>query len=475
MVIVRAIVVGMLIGVFSGCSHQRAALPEMLVYEPPAKPKSIQGAISDELDEGMEISTSGEILIKVSGKPVLTLIDELAYKRRFNYIVEGNIPDTVRPEIVDASCITNNAYNRCGKMKFNNELEFFKSLILFLNTQSKTPFEVIQTSDGFKFRPQHNNLRARAFKKIFLFNLTSIEAEAQINKLFSLASDKPLRIVTIPSQNALVINEPVGLLDNIADVFYSIDADSPQVLIESRVFEYDDSINKKIGTAIQYAKKTDNNVGLAVSTVFGQDLLGQIIDSLISKTDTELKQAILIKLSLEGSDSGVKILAEPRLMVKPGKQSSIHLNSVKYISLTGVQTAQLEKINTGIDFKVTPTILSEKSILLELEIKQSEFLPRTEQGVTQRTNENKIITSIVVNDGELISLGGIYLEKADSGSNGIPYLKDIPVLGALFGTNTVSKSRSSIEFMIRPSIKNIKKRIEENQDKMLKFTKEKAE
>ncbi|BBP44525.1 type II secretion system protein GspD [Thiosulfativibrio zosterae] len=459
----------------AGCSAQRDSLPKMLMYEQPVIAKSIQSSNMVDTAEGIDINSSGEVVVKASGRPILTLIDELAYKRRFNYTIEGQIPDTLRPEIVDASCRKNKSYEECGKWIFKNEEDFFSTLMIWLSTpqlsKSQVPFEVLQTADGFKFRPKDSSLRTQAFKKVFLFNLTSIEAQAQLNTLFPSSDDKPLKIVSIPSQNALVINEPLELLERIGNIFLSVDADAPQVLIESRVFEYDEALNRKIGTALQYAEQSkDMTYGL--STIFGQNLTTEIGNLLINQTDTERKQTILASLAFEAADSGVKILAEPRLMVKPGKQSSIYLNSVKYVSLTGIQTVQLEKIETGIEFKVTPTILSEKSILLEIEIKQSEFLPNSEPGVSQNTNENRINTSIVVNDGELISLGGIYLDKADTGSYGLPYLKDAPGLGWLFGSSSSTKSRGAIEFMIRPTIKNIKKRIEDNQEKMLDFTKE---
>jgi type II secretory pathway component GspD/PulD (secretin) len=127
--------------------------------------------------------------------------------------------------------------------------------------------------------------------------------------------------------------------------------------------------------------------------------------------------------------------------------------------VSGVNSSQLETIDTGIILKITPTILGKNTILLDLELEQSDFIPTIEEDIVQAINKNTVKTSVVAFDGELISIGGIYVEKKSDFSSGIPYLKDIPIVGVLFGSENKSSSRIMIEFMIRPSIKDIEEKL----------------
>lgn len=82
-------------------------------------------------------------------------------------------------------------------------------------------------------------------------------------------------------------------------------------------------------------------------------------------------------------------------------------------------------------------------------------------------NQNIIETTLVVNDGELISIGGIYLSKENDFNSGIPLLKDIPIAGYLFGSDSNEKSRVMIEFIIKPTIKNLTEAINDRTQKAI--------
>lgn len=455
--------------VLTGCSAKHDPLPNRLEYNSNISFKSVQGIEKLDSSEGIDVRDDG-IYIKNIGRPILTLIDEVSYKTRVNYSIVGALPDA-RPLLAEKLTEDNMGdISKLAKQRFSGAEEFFRWLVGFMNSKGNSKYSMEKSSDGFKIVQTDATDKNTSFKKLFLFNLTTSDAKKYIEELFKDSSSK-FNMITIPSQNALVIRGNDAELDKIGNIFFSFDADSPQVLIESKVFEFDDTLNNKIGLAFEYSK-TNGDFSYGLTTIFGEGLTSAVGNILASQDKTEIKQKILATLALEKRDGGVKILAEPRLMLKPGSLSSIQLNSVKYINVSGVQSADLKDIKTGITFEVTPTILSQKSILLDIRLKQSEFLPNYETGIVQSTNENDIKTSIVVNDGELISLGGIYLDKSQNFSYGIPYLKDAPIVGWLFGTKSTTTNRTAIEFMIRPTIKNIKSKLEEHQQKMKSFTKE---
>ena len=172
-------------------------------------------------------------------------------------------------------------------------------------------------------------------------------------------------------------------------------------------------------------------------------------------TDAEKKLSLLSNLVLNDRDGLVKILAEPRIVMKPGEEAAIALTSVQYVATQGVNTSDLKGVESGITFKITPIILNENKISLRLAIEQSEFVPNSDSKITLATNKNTIYTTVVADDGEMISIGGIETRRASKFSSGLPFLKDIPFLGALFSSRTKDSSSTKIEFMIRPVIKQL--------------------
>ncbi len=265
-------------------------------------------------------------------------------------------------------------------------------------------------------------------------------------------------IVGIATQNALIIKAPLELLNLLGDIIASLDVKYPQVLIETKVFEVDDSISKKIGVALDYSKNNGASTSHGVKTLL-QEGLGipeaMLPAMFFQYTDAEKKLSLLSNLVLNDRDGLVKILAEPRIVMKPGEEAAIALTSVQYVATQGVNTSDLKGVESGITFKITPIILNENKISLRLAIEQSEFVPNSDSKITLATNKNTIYTTVVADDGEMISIGGIETRRASKFSSGLPFLKDIPFLGALFSSRTKDSSSTKIEFMIRPVIKQL--------------------
>lgn len=295
--------------------------------------------------------------------------------------------------------------------------------------------------------------------------VTSQTLTPQMTILFPQAqSGKPTigYIVPVASQNALLVHAEKAVLDRIGEIFYALDSDTQQVLIETKVFEYDDLLARQIGTAVEYIDGGGRNLG-TIRTFFQENLANQlypVFSYALNKglTANQTKFSLLTSLTLNERDGLVRIMAEPRIVVKPGTEATINLNTTKYVltNATAAVAGDLKQIDTGVAFKITPTILSEDKIFLEVELIQSEFLPNTETNIVQAVNKNTIKTAITVADGELISIGGIKTKKQQVFSSGLPYLKDLPGLGAAFGSDAKEFRDVRIEFMIRPIIKQYK-------------------
>lgn len=317
------------------------------------------------------------------------------------------------------------------------------------------------TGDGVDFydvNSLYKDPSARIFKKIFINSVIASDVQSRLNELFPLDPQSSNKIVTLPQQNALVVMAKEDTVQQINRVIWAIDTKYDSVMVETKVFEYIDAISNQIGAAVEYS--ATNRGG----ETYGFNFFDKGLDTLVmptfrfvaEKTKDEIKERILSNLALHASKDVVRITAEPRLVLEPGAAASVELMTTKYILTNPAVAASgaMEKIPTGIKFTLTPTILTDKRILLTVELEQSEFIVTDDKRIVQATSNNRIKTSVIANNGELFSIGGIKAKRTSKRRSGIPWLKDLPgAFGYLFGAEEIVNTDVTIEFMIRPTIK----------------------
>jgi general secretion pathway protein D len=166
-------------------------------------------------------------------------------------------------------------------------------------------------------------------------------------------------------------------------------------------------------------------------------------------------------LNMLGSDKRSKILASPHIMVldnekaeiKAGTRISVQTQAQTGVNTTGGVLNSFQYLETGILLAVTPRINS--GGLVTLEINQEVSAPSS---TPTSTNPNPDVstrnakTSVVVASGESIVLGGLIQEKTLRSSTGIPLLSKIPVIGGLFGSQTMDRDRTELILVITPKI-----------------------
>lgn len=447
-----------------GCSQKLTIQSQSIIQKSEINTENITNIDTKIKNDELDIRNNGEIYLKTNGRSILSVLDELAYKKRMNYTILTSIPPNKLLVYKKDEDLKNIDWKYVEGHTFKTLDGVLKALQSFMNRNCLNCYQIENTSDGIEIVGPDDNYE-NSYKKVFLFNTTVEEAQKYIDDFFK-NSDKKYSIVSMPSQNALLIRGNKEILRQISDVINSLDSSYIQVMIESQVFEYDDTISRKIGTALEYGK-TNGNYNYGIKTEFGEGITSLLPTYFGNLTDAAKKQSLLFNLAAQDKKGSVKIVAEPRVVMRPGQEGSIKLNTVKYVIASGVNIAELKEMKTGVVFKIIPTILSEEKIQLRIFLEQSEFIPNQEKDIVQVINQNIIETTLVVNDGELISIGGIYLSKENDFNSGIPLLKDIPIAGYLFGSDSNEKSRVMIEFIIKPTIKNLTEAINDRTQKAI--------
>jgi type II secretory pathway component GspD/PulD (secretin) len=114
-------------------------------------------------------------------------------------------------------------------------------------------------------------------------------------------------------------------------------------------------------------------------------------------------------------------------------------------------TGTLEQVKTRISFTILPTIISDDKIHIQLSLEQSEFTAPRYNAVLA-TNRNTARTSLVVDNGETIVIGGVNSSREAIGNRGIPVLRSIPILKYAFGASKKSSSSRKVSFYVTPHI-----------------------
>lgn len=237
-----------------------------------------------------------------------------------------------------------------------------------------------------------------------------------------------------------------------------------QVLVETLIFQYDENVAQRIGAVLDVKDENPSSGGgPRTSTVqfqFGSTIAESLPRFFYQLSDTEKRASLLARLAVSDSDGFVRVLAEPRLVLQSGESASVTLNTNKHVLIPGVNTpGTIERIEAGITLKLVPTVLGNGKVRIALELSQSDFVNTSETNIVATSVQNKVVTSIVAQDGEMVSIGGIHSRRDSRSGSGLPGVRDIPGADHLFGLRGADTSKSRIEFMIRPNVERAAQRL----------------
>jgi general secretion pathway protein D len=170
-----------------------------------------------------------------------------------------------------------------------------------------------------------------------------------------------------------------------------------------------------------------------------------------------------------GSDSDVNILSSPNILALDNKEASIEVGTdVPTVTGTTTSTINTNSVTntvqyrkTGILLTVTPHINSSGLVKMEL-VQEVSDVGEFNKDLNNYTFLTRIAnTSLVVEDNQTVVMAGLMRTKKNNSQSGIPFLKDIPVLGYLFGGLTKANEKTELVMMITPHV--IKNRSEADQ------------
>jgi type IV pilus assembly protein PilQ len=167
-------------------------------------------------------------------------------------------------------------------------------------------------------------------------------------------------------------------------------------------------------------------------------------------------------LSLAQADSLVKIISSPRVVTVNKEKSEISQKSEvitiqTIVDAQNVRTTKVDRTPVELKLEVTPQITAEGSVLLEVNILR-QFAGAEIDGTSHARpiNSRAAKTKVLVPSGQTAVIGGIYQSDETESENGVPGLKEIPVLGWLFKQKFRERLKNELLLFLTPRILNAK-------------------
>ncbi len=271
-----------------------------------------------------------------------------------------------------------------------------------------------------------------------------------------------VEIIPDETNNAIVFKANGRDYKIIKDVLKKLDIIPRQVLINVLIAEV--TLSGSLEYGVEWFLKDnaqsnykvqgalDNGTARAINTVLGSGSAGLSV-GLYDAAD--FLRGLITALETEGE---VNILQSPNILAIDNKESIIEVGEEIPVPTgetttdggTTVKTIQYR--DTGVLLKVTPHINSSGMIKMELSQEVSEVGTQDPLLEAYSFLTRKAETSLVIEDGQTIVIAGLMRSKSDTSGSGIPFLRDIPLLGYLFGGASKNINKTELIFLVTPQV-----------------------
>ncbi len=268
-------------------------------------------------------------------------------------------------------------------------------------------------------------------------------------------SGSRIKIVSDDANNSLLVFATDTEYRRILQVLQEIDSQANQVLLEAVIAEV--SLDDELKFGVRWMLGGEKSRG-----GFSDLASGAVASSFPGFSYFLKANDISFTLNALSSVTDVRVLSSPSLVVldnktavlQVGDQVPIVTQTARGVDVVGAPIVNnVELKDTGVILSVTPRVNDSGRVILDVEQEVSSVVRTTTSGIDSPTiRQRKIKTSVVVNDGDALALGGLIQERENTGKAKVPVLGDVPILGNAFRQKTNAVARTELIIFIRPRV-----------------------
>ncbi len=254
-------------------------------------------------------------------------------------------------------------------------------------------------------------------------------------------------VSTNKSLNALVISAPEEVIAKLRPIVEALDQETQQVYIEAKIIETSTNFSRSLG--IQWGPNVEARPavnGVSFSAPGTNDTLR------VGFTSQILGSQLSAKLTAGEQNGDVKVISQPKITTLNGVPANISSNitfNIRTLAGTGAAASNvgsIQQVKAGLQLQVTPYIVSSTRVRLQIQVTKSDPDDSSKIDGIPGVTDSSASTSLIVDSGQVASIGGLVTNRNSTTEAGIPFLSRLPIIGGLFGS--VEKGGKETELMI---------------------------
>lgn len=414
------------------------------------------------------------ISLNVRNIPVTEILDMIADTSGFNIIIDQGV-SSVPPLTIT---LTNVPWDQAldTVMTLSKLVAQKSSNILIIKTLDVATKEKEAELAAAKLKLNSEPMVTR----IFLINYATLADMSKIIRDYLTPEKGSLQ--TDDRTNSIIVKDTIEAIERIKKIIETLDTQTPQIMIESKIVEASESFEKVLGlkNGLQFRydpitpitqgnsglgwtfSTTGNYTQVGTPTTGGAAAASTANGSAIGFGITVFRRLLNLNFALQMAEleKKIKIVSSPKVVTQNKRPANItSSNQISYkiqnpASAVAGSTTSFASITATTTLTVTPQVTNDGSISMDITLQKAGLGEPVAEG-PPGLNTRNVATNVLVGNGSTLVIGGMYSTSEQRTEEGLPYLRNLPLIGWLFRKSTVEKNnKDELIVFITPRILN---------------------
>jgi len=249
--------------------------------------------------------------------------------------------------------------------------------------------------------------------------------------------------------NSIIVNDISTRLEAVESLIEALDKKTLQVAITSKIMDIDRTAARELGISWSVANLSNTQFN-ATGDVTQVNPPNPTTGAFVNVATIQSWADLSARLIAMEQDQKLEITSNPRVTTVNNKEATIFGGKRFAITTLDINGQPVQRwYKAGIELKVTPHINAAGDITMAIGIEMSDVVPGSDNTVVTETRSE---TETLVKNGQTLVIGGFFNKTVTEKRTGIPILKDIPLIGLLFGHTATEERKREVLIFITPHI-----------------------
>lgn len=307
-------------------------------------------------------------------------------------------------------------------------------------------------------------------QRVQVINLKNSDAKEVVKTLSDIITKKKYADPTLKpdismneSINSIIIVGEPQVIEGLKIIIKELDREKYQVYVKSRIIEVSKSDAESLGVKYGFESGIATSSGLytLAANLGGSAVAGSLVSAKLSSSLGNIKQGLALGASVDflESNGASRTVSNPSILCVNNKESTIYVGKTLSVSTGSISSAinttnvtnSFKREDIGLTLKIKPRVSSQDKVSLETEVKLENITQFDSNGQPVTTKET-VNTQSILRHGESIIIGGLVKRFDKTNRTKVPLLGDIPLLGALFRSDSSETQEDNLIVILTPYI-----------------------